>query len=84
MQITTKLLAITIAVASLALAPSLIAINPADASSHYCRDQKGKSGDWIFGCQNGWWDHNHCQDYNPESGQYASGYKVGWKKGSCK
>jgi hypothetical protein len=85
MKITMKLYAIVIAVTSLALAPSLIAISPADANSHYCRDQKGKSQDWVYGCQRGWADHNECSSYNPEEpGAYASGYKVGWKHGSCK
>ena len=86
MEFTTKLCAIVIAVASLALAPSLIAISPADANSHYCRDQKGKSQNWINGCQQGWSDHNNCYPYDPdgESNAFASGYKVGWKKGHCK
>ena len=79
-----KLCAIVIAVTSLALAPSLIAISPAEATSHYCRDQKGKSQNWINGCQQGWWDHNHCWGYNPGSGDYAKGYKIGWIKGQCK
>lgn len=85
MKITMELCAIVIAVTSLALAPSLIAISPADASSHYCRDQKGKSQSWIDGCQQGWFDHDQCGPYSPEEpGAYVSGYKVGWKHGSCK
>ena len=86
MEITTKLCAIVIAVTSLALAPSLIVINSADAATSYCSDQKGKSQNWINGCQNGWYDHNHCYPYDPdgESNAFYSGYKVGWKKGHCK
>ena len=85
MEFNTKLFAIAIAVTSLALAPSLIAINTADANSHWCRDQKGKSQDWISGCQRGWADHNECSSYDPEEpGAYLSGYKAGWKHGSCK
>lgn len=49
MKITTTLYAIIFAVTLLTLAPSLIAISPADAASHYCRDQKGKSQSWIDG-----------------------------------
>ena len=51
MEITTKLCAIVIAVTSLALAPSLIVINSADAATHYCTDHKGKSQNWINGCK---------------------------------
>lgn len=54
------------------------------SSPHYCTEYQGKSSSWKFGCQNGWWDHDHCQSYNPESGQYAYGYAVGWAKGYCK
>ncbi len=64
MEISTKLSAKVIAVASLAVAPSLIAINPAEASSHYCRDQKGKSQNWIKGYQQGWFDHNNGYPYD--------------------
>ena len=60
MKIATKLCAIVIAVASLALAPSLIVINSADAATSYCSDQKGKSQNWINGCRQGWSDHDHC------------------------
>jgi hypothetical protein len=86
MRITIKMLVIAIAVASLALAPSLIVINSADATTHYCRDYRGMSLNWINGCQQGWWDHNHCYPYSPdgESNDFYYGYKVGWKKGSCK
>ena len=86
MKIATKLCAIVIAVASLALAPSLIVINSADAATSYCSDQKVKSQNWINGCRQGWSDHDHCYKYDPdgESNAFASGYKVGWKKGHCK
>ncbi len=84
MEITMKLLVIAVAVISMALAPSLVMINSVDASTHYCRDYPGKSQNWINGCQQGWWDHNHCQDYSSGSGQYAQGYNVGWSKGHCK
>jgi hypothetical protein len=88
MNVRIGVLLVALGVASMALAPSLIINQSADAQStsdkHWCRNQKDKSGDWIFGCQNGWWDHNHCQDYRPETGHYARGYVVGWERGSCK
>jgi hypothetical protein len=81
------MLVIAVGVASIALAPSLIVNQSADAQSSsskpWCESQ-GKSSDWVFGCKNGWWDHDHCQPYRPESGHYARGYVVGWDKGSCK
>lgn len=81
-----KLLVIALAVTSMALAPSLIVNKSADAANHYCIDYKGKSQNWINGCQQGWWDHNRCNPYFPdgESNAFYSGYKVGWMKGSCK
>ena len=54
------------------------------SSPHYCTEYQGKSSSWKFGCQNGWFDHDHCQAYYPETGQYAKGYEVGWAKGHCK
>ena len=86
MEITSKLYVMALAVTTLALAPTLIVINSADASSHYCRHQKVKSQNWINGCQQGWWDHNHCNPYSPddESNDFYNGYKVGWNKGHCK
>ncbi len=81
MEITTKLFAIAIAITTMALAPSLIIYQSADAAKH-CTDY-GKSNTWVNGCQQGWWDHDHCYQYSPGTGEYASGYKVGWSKGSC-
>jgi len=82
MNVQISIVVIALAVASLALAPSPIINQSADAKP-WCETQ-GKSSNWVFGCKNGWWDHDHCQDYRPESGDYAKGYKVGWDKGSCK
>lgn len=82
MEFNAKLFAIAIAITSIALAPSLIIYQPADAAKH-CTDYSGKSEAWIDGCKQGWWDHDHCYQYSPGTGQYASGYKVGWSKGSC-
>jgi hypothetical protein len=84
MKINTKLLVIVLAVTTLTLGPTIIVINPADAESHYCSDEKGKSKAWIEGCKQGWYDHDHCLSYNPGTGEVAQGYKVGWSKGSCK
>lgn len=82
MKIRSITLAIVIAVASIAITPSLIFwLQPANANT-YC--DNGKPEGWVDGCKNGWYDHDHCKKYNPGSGEYASGYKVGWKKGSCK
>jgi hypothetical protein len=84
MRIATKLCAIVIAIASLALAPSIVYTQPVEAASHWCEQQK-KSQDWVYGCQRGWADHDECSSYNPEEpGAYASGYKAGWNKGHCK
>ncbi|HYF99508.1 MAG TPA: hypothetical protein VD815_05415 [Candidatus Saccharimonadales bacterium] len=77
-----NLLVITLAVASIALTPMVINQN-ANAASHYCSDQTGKSNAWIEGCKQGWYDHDHCLSYNPGTGEVAKGYKVGWSKGSC-
>ena len=78
-----NLLVITLAIASIALTPMMINQN-ANAASHYCSDEKGKSKAWIEGCKQGWYDHDHCLSYNPGTGEVAQGYKVGWSKGSCK
>ena len=77
-----RILVIALAVTSMALTPLLMNQN-ADATSHYCADQKGKPHAWITGCKDGWYDHDHCLSYSPGSGDYAKGYKVGWSKGSC-
>lgn len=82
-----KIFLIALVVTSLTLAPSLIFNNSVDAAApHYCTDYKGKSQNWINGCQEGWWDHNHCNSYNPDgqSTAFYSGYKTGWNKGDCK
>jgi hypothetical protein len=88
MKTTFALFVVTLVVTLLTLAPTLLMSNPVDAASspYYCRDYPGKSQDWINGCQQGWWDHNHCYTYNAdgESNAFASGYKVGWNKGLCK
>ncbi|MDF0682345.1 MAG: hypothetical protein P0116_15420 [Candidatus Nitrosocosmicus sp.] len=82
MKIRVNMFAIILATASLALAPSLLNIESANAA-YYCSDEKGKSKAWIEGCKQGWYDHNHCLAYNPGTGEVAKGYKVGWSKGSC-
>lgn len=70
---------------SITLTPSLIVNQSVDAK-HYCTDYKAMSQNWINGCQQGWWDHNHYNPYDPEgeSAAFYSGYKVGWNKGHCK
>lgn len=73
---------IVLAVVSLALAPSLL-INQTAEANKWCEDQKGKPHAWITGCKDGWYDHDNCLSYHPQSGDYAKGYKVGWDKGSC-
>lgn len=82
MKIRVNMFAIILATASLALAPSLLNIESANAA-YYCSDETGKSKAWIEGCKQGWYDHNHCLAYNPGTGEVAKGYKVGWSKGSC-
>jgi hypothetical protein len=83
MNFKSKLFAIAIAVASLAMAPSLFNINAADAASHWCENQ-GKSNTWVAGCKDGWYDHDHCLSYNLGTSGYAHGYNTGWKKGHCR
>jgi len=85
MNARTGILVITIGIVPLALAPTLIIIQPVDAATHWCEEQ-GKSVNWVNGCKNGWYDHDHCYPYDPdgESDAFYTGYKVGWKKGSCK
>ena len=77
---------IALVVILIVLSPSLGSIKFVDASTHYCTEYAGKSQNWINGCQQGWWDHNHCNSYDPdgESNAFYSGYKVGWDKGQCK
>lgn len=77
------MMAIVMVVTSLTLAPTLV-MNQSAEANHYCTDYKGKSKDWIEGCKQGWYDHDHCWGYSPGSGDYAKGYAVGWDKGSCK
>ena len=85
MEITTKLIAIAIAVTSLAFAPSIVNIQPVDAASHWC-EQQYKSPDLIQMCQQGWYDHDHCKKYYPmaDTKQEVAAYKKGWNHGSCK
>jgi len=85
MKNTTKLVAIAIAVTSLAMAPSLFNINSAVAASGWC-EQQYKSGDLIQMCKQGWYDHDHCKKYYPlaDTKQEVAAYKKGWNHGSCK
>jgi hypothetical protein len=80
-----KILLIAFVTGSMTLAPSLIFVNSVAAAPYYCKDYKGVSQNWINGCQQGWWDHNHCNAYDPdgESNAFYNGYIVGWKKGEC-
>lgn len=84
MNTRTPAFTIALVVILIVLSPSLGSIKFVTASTHYCTEYAGKSQNWINGCQQGWWDHNHCWGYNPGSGDYAKGYKVGWIKGQCK
>ena len=77
------IIAITMVVTSLALAPSVILHQSAEAN-HYCTDYKGKSKSWVEGCKAGWYDHDLCWVFSPGTGDYAKGYAVGWDKGSCR
>ena len=76
-----SLLAIAIAVASMALFPLII--NQSAHAVTKCQDESGKSSAWIGGSKQGWSDHDHCKSYNPGTGEVAKGYKAGWAKGSC-
>lgn len=84
MDLKISLAIMSLAVVSIALAPSLIN-RPVEAASHWCEHQGHSVGSsWVRGCKNGWWDCDHNQHFNPESGSYAKGYNAGWKKGGCK
>ena len=83
MKSATKLFVIVVALTLMALTPSLMFNQSAEANP-WCESQKGKSNDWVLGCKGGWYDHDRCYSYSPESGDYAKGYKVGWDKGSCR
>lgn len=82
MDIKIKMLIITMAVASVAILPSLMFTKSAEAKG-WCEQQTSKPHAWITGCKDGWYDHDHCLAYNPKSGDYAKGYEVGWNIGSC-
>ena len=77
-------LAITsLAVASIALAPSLFVNQHVDAK-HSCRHAGHTNSDWIEGCIDGWFDCDHGNNYSPGSGQYKKGYNYGWEHfGNC-
>lgn len=85
MDVRITILVITLGVASLALAPSLLINQSADAQSkdskRWCESQ-GKGNQWVWGCQSGWFDHDHCQEYYPVNSK--AGYKAGWGHGNCK
>lgn len=83
-----KILIIVSAIASVALVPSLMSNQHANASNTgWCNQQGGKSEAWVDGCVTGWADHDHCKKYKPDHGNppdYKRGYKVGWDRGHCK
>ncbi|HZD34591.1 MAG TPA: hypothetical protein VE130_05260 [Nitrososphaeraceae archaeon] len=76
---------ISIALASIAIAPSFIMNQPLNAAKHSC-EHKGHpiKSEWVRGCKNGWHDCDH-DGYNPYGNkQYVTGYKYGWKNlGKC-
>jgi hypothetical protein len=75
-----KLLAMAVAIASVAILSALKANKPVNAvdSKGWCESQ-GKSQNWINGCQQGWSDRDHYNSYDPdgESNSFSDGYKVG-------
>lgn len=85
METTTKMLIIAFAIVSIALVPSAVISQSADAQSKdskpWCESQ-GKGDQWTWGCQAGWYDHDHCQKYYPVNS--VEGYKAGWNHGHCK
>jgi hypothetical protein len=75
MDVRITILVIALGVASLTLAPTLLINQSADAQSK-------DSNQWVWGCQSGWFDHDHCQEYYPVNSK--AGYKAGWDHGNCK
>lgn len=82
MNTKTKIFTIALAVATIALAPTLISSQPAHAVTK-CEDEKGKSPKWITGCKDGWYNYDDCG--NGPSGtpktDYERGWVAGWEKG---
>ncbi|MDN5846223.1 MAG: hypothetical protein L0H53_08120 [Candidatus Nitrosocosmicus sp.] len=75
---------VALVVTTMALAPSLVMNQSAEAASHIkCEDEKGKSHTWISGCKDGWYNWDVCGlgPTEGDKGQYAEGYIAGWKKG---
>ena len=78
MNYTLQITIVALVVTTMALAPSLIMNQSAEAASHVkCEDEKGKSHTWISGCKDGgeyWKDVCGLGPTEGDKGQYAEGY----------
>ena len=77
---------IALVVTTVALAPSLVMNQSAEAASHTtkCEAEKGKSESWIKGCKDGWFNWDKCgTNYPHNSKEFYEGYKAGWKLGQA-
>jgi hypothetical protein len=79
---------VALLVTTIALAPSLISSQLAQAQTTKtmpikCEDEQGKSHTWITGCKDGWYNWGVCGvgPTQGATGQYDQGYAAGWKKG---
>jgi hypothetical protein len=77
---------IALVVTTMALAPSLVMNQSAEAASHKtkCEAEKGKSESWINGCKEGWFNWDNCgTNYPHGSKEFYEGYKAGWEIGKA-
>ena len=74
---------LSLVVTTMALDPSLVINQSAEAASHVikCENEKGKTHQWINGCKDGWYNWDLCGVGPDGTGQYVEGYKDGWEKG---
>jgi hypothetical protein len=80
---------VALVVTTMALAPSLVMNQSAEAASvEKCKDPKKSTllghnyNNYLDGCKDGWFNWDDCGNGpNPkDKGPYAEGYKDGWKK----
>ena len=86
-----KILIIVFAIASVALVPSLMSNQNANAGFDHCKERQSDSESeaWLKGCTQGMDDHDRCKEYKPvtpdprDASDYEKGYRVGWNLGRC-
>ena len=84
MNIRLQIAIIALVVTTMALAPSLVMNQSAEAKVIKCEDEKGKDEHWIKGCSDGWFNWDKCgTNYPHGSDMFYEGYQAGWKKGQA-